>query len=81
MSVSKQARQRRGPKVEFGMLGMMIGAGAGLLVGFVWELVSGPKVVTSQVAGVAGLAIGAAVEGVRYGWRRWRQKKREQSKR
>lgn len=70
ISQSKRERIRRPAKVQFAMTGLVIGLGAGWVIGLVAEILSHRGMIVMLVGGFAGLAIGYLVEAVRFWWRK-----------
>lgn len=63
------------------MTGVMVGGAVGLIVGLVIELKTGQwKAVISQASGVAGIMAGLLFESVRFWWRKWKRRERENVK-
>ncbi len=65
----------RPPKVQFGMSPMVVGAVAGMLTGMIVEFIKGPHQVYMQLGGVLGIFFGALIEGIRYWWRKRKQRR------
>ncbi len=73
IKVALPARKARPVKVQFGMMPLVIGVVTGMLAGLIVELIKGPHQIYMQIGGIAGIALGALVEGVRYAWRKWKR--------
>jgi len=69
-SQSKKERLRRPAKEQFAMTGVVIGLGAGWVIGLIAEIGAHGGMIVMQVGGFAGLAIGYLVEAVRFWWRK-----------
>jgi hypothetical protein len=52
------------------MTGLVIGLGAGLVVGLIAEIFSHRGMIVMQAGGFVGLAIGYLAEAVRFWWRK-----------
>jgi hypothetical protein len=62
-------------KPKFAMTGLAVGAGAGLVAGFIAEMAWHHSMLVMQVGGVVGFTIGAMGESLRFLWRRHRYQK------
>lgn len=71
-NVSKRERASRPAKPEFAWFGVIVGLIAGWLTGFTLELLTKPTMLIMLAAGFTGVAIGGALEGIRY-WVRLRR--------
>ena len=74
-NVSKRERDARPAKPEFAWLGVLVGLVAGWITGFALEVVlNRPMKLIMLAAGFAGVALGLALEGLRF-WVRLRRYK------
>ena len=71
-NVSKRERASRPAKPEFAWFGVIVGLIAGWLTGFTLELLTKPTMLIMLATGFAGVALGGALEGIRY-WVRLRR--------
>ncbi len=66
-----ERRATRLPPVQFGILGLAVGAVAGMLAGLAVEIAQGElKAIIMQIGSVAGVTVGFLVESVRFWWRK-----------
>lgn len=71
-NISKRERASRPAKPEFAWFGVIVGMIAGWLTGFTLELLTKPMMLLMLAAGFIGVALGFAIEGLRY-WVRLRR--------
>lgn len=67
---SKHDRLRRPAKPEFGMAGIAVGLFAGMVIGFVAEVITHRGMIVMQAGGAVGAIIGTLVEALRFWWGR-----------
>jgi hypothetical protein len=54
---------------------MVVGAGAGMAVGLVIEIVRRRSMIVMQAGGIVGITVGALAESARYWWRKYNYRK------
>jgi hypothetical protein len=62
-------------KPEFAMTGLAVGAGTGLVAGFIAEMAWRHSMLVMQAGGVVGITVGALAESARFWWRTHRYRK------
>jgi hypothetical protein len=73
---SKSQRPARPAVVEFGVIGVAIGGGCGLLTGFLAEIITQrPSGLTMLMGGFVGSALGGVFELLRFSWRKFAGRK------
>jgi hypothetical protein len=72
---SRRERERYVPRPEFAFTGVLAGSIGGIVISVIIETALGqPRQIIMLIAGSIGVALGFAVEGIRYFWRTWRWK-------
>ena len=67
-------------KIEFGLLGIVLGMLLGTVGGLLLGLRTKPSLLLTQVMAVAGAMVGALGEAVRFWWRKKRRRRATQSR-
>ena len=62
-------------KPKFAMTGLAVGAGAGLVAGFIAEMAWHHSMLVMQAGGIVGITVGVMGESLRFLWRRHRYRK------
>lgn len=70
VSKSKLQRRPRPASVEFGVVGVAVGGGCGMLGGLIIEFTRRPSALVMFVGALIGMASGGLVELVRFLWRK-----------
>lgn len=75
---SRHQRRPRPPAVEFEMTFVAVGAGCGMIVAVVFEVITRISSLYMFVGAMAGAVLGGMVEVVRFWWRRRKQWREDQ---